>query len=79
MNVSSFPEMYEQWLVTPLFRPWAELLLDRVALRAGDRFLHVACGTGIVARIARQRLGQEALVVGVRNPHEPGNGEGIIS
>ena len=29
MNVSSFPEMYERWLVGPLFRPWAEIVLER--------------------------------------------------
>ena len=62
---SSFPEMYEQALVGPLFRPWAELMLDDVELAAGDRVLDVACGTGIVARLAKQRLGDTGRVVGV--------------
>jgi ubiquinone/menaquinone biosynthesis C-methylase UbiE len=61
----SFPEMYERALVAPLFRPWAEDLLDRLRVGAGDRVLDVACGTGIVARIARQRMGPGARVVGV--------------
>jgi hypothetical protein len=30
MNQPGFPEMYEQWLVAPLFRPWAEIALDEV-------------------------------------------------
>ena len=65
MNREDFPHMYERRLVTPLFRPWAEDLLDRVALPPGARVLDVACGTGIVARLARQRLGDGGVVVGV--------------
>ena len=61
----SFPEMYERELVGPLFRPWVEPLLDDVAPRAGERVLDVACGTGIVARLARTRVGAAGAVVGV--------------
>jgi ubiquinone/menaquinone biosynthesis C-methylase UbiE len=61
----SFPEMYEQELVGPLFRPWADLTLDEVGLRPGDRVLDVACGTGTVARQAKARLGNTGTVVGV--------------
>ena len=33
----SFPDMYEQFLVGPLFRPWAEGVLEaEVFLAAGD-------------------------------------------
>ena len=58
MNQASFPELYERWLVAPLFRPWAELTLDEVKLSPGERTLDVACGTGIVARVAKARLGE---------------------
>ena len=61
----SFPEMYEQALVGPLFRPWAEDLLEEVAVAPGDRLLDVACGTGIVARLAMGRLGGAGRIVGV--------------
>lgn len=65
MNVSSFPEMYERWLVGSLFRPFAEALLDHVDPGGGERVLDIACGTGIVARLAKERLGDGARVVGV--------------
>jgi ubiquinone/menaquinone biosynthesis C-methylase UbiE len=65
MNQSSFPAMYERWLVGPLFRPLAELILEEVAISKGDRVLDIACGTGIVARVAKERLGDAATIVGV--------------
>jgi ubiquinone/menaquinone biosynthesis C-methylase UbiE len=65
MGQPSFPEMYERWLVGPLFKPWAEMTFDRLALFPGDRVLDIACGTGIVARVARERLGDAGYVLGV--------------
>jgi ubiquinone/menaquinone biosynthesis C-methylase UbiE len=62
---ASFPEIYEHHLVGPLFRPWAEVLLGEVALQPGERVLDVACGTGIVARLARERTGAGTKVLGV--------------
>jgi ubiquinone/menaquinone biosynthesis C-methylase UbiE len=65
MNQASFPEMYERSLVGPLFRPWATLTFDELKLSKGDRVLDVACGTGIVARVAKERLGDGGHVVGI--------------
>jgi ubiquinone/menaquinone biosynthesis C-methylase UbiE len=65
MNQSSFPQMYEQWLVGPLFRPWAELTLDELALVSTDRVLDIACGTGILARLAKERIGAAGYVAGI--------------
>jgi ubiquinone/menaquinone biosynthesis C-methylase UbiE len=65
MNRPSFPRMYERSLVEPLFRPWAEALLDKAELGVTMRIIDVACGTGIVARLARQRCRGRASVVGV--------------
>lgn len=65
MNQASFPEMYERWLVEPLFRPWVDALLEHASLAPGRRVLDLACGTGIVARVAKERLGDDGFVVGV--------------
>jgi len=62
---TTFTEIYERVLVGPLFRPFAEQLLTRVAPTRGDSVIDVACGTGIVARVARERLGAEARIVGI--------------
>lgn len=62
---TTFTEIYERVLVRPLFRPFAEQLIARLALTPSDSVIDVACGTGIVARVARERLGPEARVVGV--------------
>jgi ubiquinone/menaquinone biosynthesis C-methylase UbiE len=60
-----FPEMYEQALVPALFRPWAEDLVRLVNIGAGDNLLDIACGTGIVARLAKERTGPAGHIVGV--------------
>lgn len=62
MSLSGFPEMYEN---QPLFRPWVDDLFARVQLKRGDRVLDIACGTGVVARCAKEHLGRDARVVGV--------------
>ncbi len=61
----TFIEIYERVLVPPLFRPFAEELVSRLTPATGDSLIDVACGTGIVARIGRERLGQSARIVGV--------------
>jgi ubiquinone/menaquinone biosynthesis C-methylase UbiE len=56
---------YERVMVPAVFVPWAKDLLDVVALAPGMRVLDVACGTGIVARIAAPQVGPTGRVVGV--------------
>lgn len=62
---TTFTEIYERVLVAPLFRPFAEQLVARLAPIDGDSVIDVACGTGIVARVMRERLGPRARIVGV--------------
>jgi ubiquinone/menaquinone biosynthesis C-methylase UbiE len=59
------PEQYERYTVSRLFEPLARVLLERVPLRPGQRVLDVACGTGIVARLAASRVGPSGKVVGL--------------
>ena len=59
------PELYERYLVPAVTLPWAEDLLERVGLARGDRVLDVACGTGVVARLAAAGVGAAGRVVGL--------------
>jgi ubiquinone/menaquinone biosynthesis C-methylase UbiE len=58
-------EAYESAFVPRLFGEWARLLVDSVDFETGDRVLDVACGTGIVARLAAESVGQEGRIVGL--------------
>lgn len=56
---------YERLHVDALFRQWAAQVLDAASVGSGQRVLDVACGTGAVARIARDRVGPTGSVAGV--------------
>jgi ubiquinone/menaquinone biosynthesis C-methylase UbiE len=58
----SAPELYQRYLVPAVTSIWATDLIDRAALRPGERALDVACGTGVVARIAAGRVGRTGQV-----------------
>lgn len=58
-------EIYERDLVPGIFGPWASEVVDLAPPRIGDHVLDVACGTGIVARAAAERVGPTGAVVGV--------------
>jgi ubiquinone/menaquinone biosynthesis C-methylase UbiE len=59
------PEDYERYLVPAIFLPCAGQLVDCVGIGVGNRVLDVACGTGIVARLAARRAGPSGAVVGL--------------
>jgi SAM-dependent methyltransferase len=46
-----------------MFIPWAEYLLDALAVTPGERLLDVAAGPGTVARLASSRLGPDGYVL----------------
>jgi SAM-dependent methyltransferase len=54
---------YEQTLVSPIFEPWARLLLKELALQPGEYLIDVATGPGTLARVAASRLGQDGRVL----------------
>jgi Methylase involved in ubiquinone/menaquinone biosynthesis len=60
---TAIPAAYERYLVEPIFRPWAHVLLDYVHVSAGDAVLDVASGTGIVARTAAELVGDSGRVL----------------
>jgi SAM-dependent methyltransferase len=62
-DITTVPEAYERYLVEPIFRPWADVLLDYARVSAGDRVLDVASGTGVVARMAADRVGDSGRVL----------------
>ncbi len=56
---------YENLHVPALFRQWAQRVLDAAHFQPGCRVLDVACGTGILAREAKLRLGEGGFVAGL--------------
>jgi len=61
----SAPEVYERELVPAVFGPWAPILIELADPKPGDRVIDIACGTGIVARIAAARVSSSGAVAGV--------------
>jgi ubiquinone/menaquinone biosynthesis C-methylase UbiE len=58
-------ERYERYFVPSIGGPLAADLVEAAALRPGERVLDVACGTGIVTRLAAQRVASAGTVAGL--------------
>jgi SAM-dependent methyltransferase len=58
-------QVYEEFFVPAMFEPCAELLLELVPPQVGERVLDVACGSGVVARKAAERVRASGFVVGL--------------
>lgn len=58
------PQNYERYFVPAIGEPVAKDLIRKAELRPGERVLDVACGTGIIARLALQRVGNKGTVTG---------------
>jgi ubiquinone/menaquinone biosynthesis C-methylase UbiE len=62
-DTTAVPDAYERYLVEPIFGPWVHVLLDYAGVSVGDRVLDVASGTGVVARLAAERVGDSGRVL----------------
>ena len=58
-------ENYQRWFVPAIATPVSADLLRAADLQPGQRVLDVACGTGVIARLAAERVGPAGSVVGV--------------
>src|SRR5215217_2196534 len=58
-------EVYERQLVPVMLAPWALKLIDLAEVRPDMHVLDVACGTGVVTRLAAERVGSTGRVVGL--------------
>jgi ubiquinone/menaquinone biosynthesis C-methylase UbiE len=56
---SEAAKLYERVVARHILAPWTPALVDAGRLVAGERVLDLACGTGLVARIAAQRVGPD--------------------
>lgn len=61
----SAPENYERYFVPAIGAPLANDLVRIAALRPGERVLDIACGTGVVARLASERVSVTGTVAGL--------------
>ena len=57
-------EWYERQKVPSLFGPMARATLDAVSLPEGAHIIDVACGTGIISKVAAERLAGQGRIVG---------------
>lgn len=66
LRIPGFAEIYETVLVPSIFAPWAQEVIGRARpIGPSDRILDLGCGTGIVARQLRERLGGGVHITGV--------------
>lgn len=61
----SAAEIYEQFFLPALFAQWGGPVLQAAQVRPGQQVLDVACGTGILARMAVSHVQPNGRVVGL--------------
>jgi len=59
------PENYERFFVPAIGKPLAEDLVNLAELRPGEKVLDIACGTGIITRLAFEKVSPGGSVAGL--------------
>lgn len=58
-------EVYESCFVPAIFGAWAGPVAEAAGIRTSNKVLDVGCGTGVLAREALRRVGQDGQVAGL--------------
>jgi len=58
-------DVYEEMFVPALFQQWGNVVAQAAGVGSGQRVLDVACGTGVLACAAAERVGLIGTVVGL--------------
>jgi len=61
----SAAQIYDEFFVPALFQEWTESVLTAANVTAGQTVLDVACGTGVLARAAHEKVGSAGKVIGL--------------
>lgn len=61
----SAAEIYEEFFLPALFQEWAGRVAKAANIKPGQHVLDVACGTGVLARAAAERVGPTGSVIGL--------------
>jgi len=64
-GISAAPRKYQSYFVPVIGEPVAQDLMAVAKIRAGEHVLDVACGTGVVTRLAAERVGASGSVAGL--------------
>ncbi len=63
--IKSAAEVYDEFYLPALFGAWGPRVVAAAAVKAGNRVLDVACGTGVAARAAAEVVGSGGSIVGL--------------
>lgn len=61
----SAAEIYDEFFLPALFAEWPDRILDAAQIKPGESILDVACGTGVLALAAAERVGDGGSVLGL--------------